>query len=163
MRDLVTVSDKSLSDLEFLAIQAPKSQTIHAIKAMEHLGWEHGSPGTTVCGRGLDEMYLLGSLSSEDKPCKLCERTLPVISIMFETVEAVTKLVKRAEIENEQMAYMSWMSHGIHFGYISPPFCGLHNEAVPLTEDEKEDMDAGEQICAYVVRLYGSSVDYDEA
>jgi hypothetical protein len=52
------------------------------------------------------------------------------------------------------MAYMAWLSHGMNFGYISPPFCGLHNE-IPLTQEEQEIRTEGEEPCAYIVRVYG--------
>jgi len=149
------VTDKTLDDLEFIAVQAPEAQTIHVMKALEHKGWIQGSPGRTACGRALDEMYIIHQLIAEDKPCKLCERTLPVISIMFETVAAFTNVIELADQQNEQLAYMQWLSHGAHLGYISTPFCGLHHPLL-LTQDEL----AEDEPHVYIVRLYGVGDDF---
>lgn len=148
------VTDKSLYELDYLAVQAPSSETIHVMKTADHMGWAQGDSGKSVCGRTLPELWILDGLSQEDKPCKLCERSAGVIAIMFETVAAIGKVIAEAEADNERMAFMSWITHGMHFGYISPPFCGQHTEGVPPTPEEQEMQEQGEDPCIYVIRLY---------
>lgn len=46
-----------------------------------------------------------------------------------------------------------WLKLGIASGWCSPPFCDMHDQA-PMTADESERFDAGEDPCTFSVRLW---------
>jgi hypothetical protein len=54
-----------------------------------------------------------------------------------------------------QMDFDTWMKVGYDAGWCSPPVCYSH-DGVPLTAGEVEELDAGEDPCIHVVRLYES-------
>jgi hypothetical protein len=48
--------------------------------------------------------------------------------------------------------FWAWVRLGVKRGWISPPYCGVH-EVTPLTRTEAKWVDEGSDPCVYVARL----------
>lgn len=51
--------------------------------------------------------------------------------------------------------FSNWLTEGFVNGWISPPACYSHH-GVPLTLDEREALDRGEEPCIYLLRVFQS-------
>lgn len=154
------VTEKAVEDLEFLAVYAPSSSVIHAMQVADHPGWSPGLPGKTYCGRIIDEMLVAVDIMEGDRPCKSCERTLPVVAIMFETSEVVGDLMKEIDEHNRQVAYMGWLNYGIYHGFVSPPVC-IRHQGIPLLPEEMAMEHDGEDFCVTMIRADCPSHPHD--
>jgi len=56
---------------------------------------------------------------------------------------------------SNQMDFDTWARIGYESGWCSPPLCYTH-DGVPMTATEIEELDAGEEPCLHVIRLYES-------
>jgi hypothetical protein len=56
---------------------------------------------------------------------------------------------------SNQMDFDTWVRVGYEAGWCSPPVCYSH-DGVPMTATEIEELDAGEEPCLHVIRLYES-------
>ena len=56
---------------------------------------------------------------------------------------------------SNQMDFDTWARVGYEAGWCSPPVCYSH-DGVPMTATEIEELDAGEEPCLHVIRLYES-------
>ncbi len=56
---------------------------------------------------------------------------------------------------SNQMDFDTWAKVGYEAGWCSPPVCYSH-DGVPMTATEIEELDAGEEPCLHVIRLYES-------
>ena len=55
------------------------------------------------------------------------------------------------------MNAVDWLAYGIKEGFCSMPVCDIH-EGVPLSEEESDAFDAGEDPCVVVMRLFTEKV-----
>lgn len=52
-----------------------------------------------------------------------------------------------------ERAFWSWLNFGTERGWISGPNCGTH-DLYPMTEEEKDRFENGEDPCIWVLRLW---------
>lgn len=55
------------------------------------------------------------------------------------------------------MNIREWLAYGRARGYCSAAHCDAH-DGLPLTDDEAEAYDAGEDLCCIVVRVYDDAL-----
>lgn len=148
------VTDKEhVDELEFIAVVGGgDSMVVHAMRTADHNGWVVGEGGKTVCGRTLPEMWAVGHVEKGYRPCKMCDRTLAVVPIMFETVELVGDVIMMAQAAQWQMLYTQWIDFGIRQGFLSHSFCYSHG-TIPMTDKEIEREEEGWDDCFFVARI----------
>jgi hypothetical protein len=56
------------------------------------------------------------------------------------------------------ISYFEWRDLGIARGWISEPFCDTH-DAGPITEEEEEAWENGEDPCMFVFRIYEEKIN----
>jgi hypothetical protein len=56
------------------------------------------------------------------------------------------------------MDYFDWRDLGISKGWISEPFCDTH-DAGPITDEEEEAWENGEDPCMFVFRIYEEKIE----
>lgn len=69
------------------------------------------------------------------------------------------KQVYAADIK-ANMDYFEWRDIGIAKGWISEPFCDTH-EAGPISEEEVQAWDNGDDPCMFVFRIYEEKIKHD--
>lgn len=52
-----------------------------------------------------------------------------------------------------EMDQTTWLRYGWEKGWAGPPICYTH-DGLPMSNDELEDWDNGEDICISIIRLY---------
>lgn len=55
--------------------------------------------------------------------------------------------------EQRQQDFNDWLQHGLSHGYISQPYCDVH-DGVPITPAEGREFDKGWDPCIHSVRLF---------
>lgn len=53
----------------------------------------------------------------------------------------------------EDMEFGIWLRNGIERGWVSPPFCGMHDET-PQSGEEVKDLEEFGETCLRSVRLW---------
>jgi hypothetical protein len=56
--------------------------------------------------------------------------------------------------------YFDWRDFGISKGWISEPFCDTH-DAGPITEEEEQAWESGDDPCMFVFRIYEEKIRHD--
>lgn len=49
--------------------------------------------------------------------------------------------------------YQEWMAYGIEKGWCGPPVCYTH-DGLPMSEQEMQEFDEGQDPCIHIVRMY---------
>ncbi len=58
-------------------------------------------------------------------------------------------------------AFMAWLQDGIEMGWITDPFCSTHDADPGMTDEERDEWEAGGDPCCPVVRLIEKEVPHD--
>jgi hypothetical protein len=56
-------------------------------------------------------------------------------------------------MNDEELTFEDWIKTGLEKGWVGPPVCVPH-DGVPMSAEEDEAYDNGEDPCYHVVRLY---------
>lgn len=51
------------------------------------------------------------------------------------------------------MTFEEWIETGVREGFCGPPICEVH-DGMPMSRQEHEAWNSGEDICLYMIRLY---------
>lgn len=54
---------------------------------------------------------------------------------------------------DKQMTFDEWVEEGYVRGWIGPPVCETH-DGLPLSEEELQSFDEGQDPCIHILRLY---------
>lgn len=50
-------------------------------------------------------------------------------------------------------SFQEWLEQGYRNGWVGPPVCEIH-DGFPMSEDELSELDAGNDPCMHMLRLY---------
>jgi len=53
------------------------------------------------------------------------------------------------------MTFEEWLQHGLTQGWVGPTICHTH-DGLPMSEEEYEEYDRGDDPCIHILRLYDS-------
>jgi hypothetical protein len=56
----------------------------------------------------------------------------------------------------ESIEFDIWLNNGINRGWVTEPFCYMHDDDPYVTQEDLKMLDEGEEPCAYVVKIIGS-------
>lgn len=55
--------------------------------------------------------------------------------------------------QNEELEFGIWLSNGIERGWVSEPFCFVHDGDPYMTEEEAQDWEEGGDPCSLVIKI----------
>lgn len=56
-------------------------------------------------------------------------------------------------MDNSTLSFDEWMKLGVDNNFVGPPVCSTH-DGVPMSLEEEQEFDEGNDPCIHVVRLY---------
>lgn len=71
-----------------------------------------------------------------------------VDSVMNEALENIY-----AEGMAKMIDFYEWLSQGVEKGWVSVPYCEMH-EGAPMTEQEEQEWDEGHDPCIFSIRIW---------
>ena len=59
-------------------------------------------------------------------------------------------------MENLTLSFDEWMKLGVDNNFVGPPVCSTH-DGIPMSLEEEQEFEEGNDPCIHVVRLYETS------